>query len=46
MIGKITLVTEADGGLSTKTLLDAGFAVVGLFKDLTGAAIPIYGRGL
>ena len=49
MTGKIALVTGADGGLGThvtKALMDAGFTVLGLSKDVAGAAIPVYGRGL
>jgi NAD(P)-dependent dehydrogenase (short-subunit alcohol dehydrogenase family) len=51
---KTALVTGANGGLGThvtKALLDAGFAVASLApgaagKDVTGASIPVYGRGL
>jgi NAD(P)-dependent dehydrogenase (short-subunit alcohol dehydrogenase family) len=49
MTGKIALVTRADGGLGThvaKALLDARATIVGLSKDVTRAAIPVYGRGL
>jgi len=49
MTGKIALVTGAGGRLGThvsKALLDGRVTVVGLSKDVTGATIPVYGRGL